>query len=414
MHTKRLTALTAMTALTALVMLAPACLVGSSTVVGDDDVPPTGNGMISDPVDPPAPCALAPASFQTELAAAIAANASKGGGILRVECDDGTLLWEGAAGKVAQGSATALVPGDAFEIQSATKPLTAALVLTFVDDGRIALDTPLGSILPASDTRGLLVVGGHDYGPELTVRQLLQHTAGLPDYWNDGPFGDDDENVFQRAYNADENRLWQPREVLALARQLTPISRPGVAHHYSDTGYVLLGLISETLGGKPYHVLLRERIFAKLGMTATYLRYFETPTPEPVVAAWYDEGALIAGMRHQSADWAGGGLVSTAADLAKFARGLAGGHVVKPSTFAAMRAYGPTAVDGVDYGLGLFRVDFAKYGEPERGSWEGHDGYGAAFMYAMKPGVVLTGTLNNAQADWGPMVEKVQAAFLAQ
>jgi D-alanyl-D-alanine carboxypeptidase len=401
--------------LTAIAMLAPACFVGSNVLPGNELDPPD-TGATDDPGGGgnTARCALAPASFQTELAAAVAANAGQGGGILRVECDDGTLLWEGAAGKVAEGSATSLVPGDAFEIQSTTKALTAALALTFVDEGRIALDTPLGSVLPATDTRGLLVIGGRDYGPELTLRQLLQHTAGLPDYWNDGPFDDNDENVFQRAYNADEDRLFQPRELLAYARQLTPIARPGVEHHYSDTGYVLAGLIAEALGGKPYHVLLRERIFTKLGMTATYLRYRETPSPEPVVAAWYDEGALVAGLLNQSADWAGGGLVSTAADLAKFARGLARGDVVKPATLAAMRAYGPTETAGIDYGLGLYRVDYAKFDEPERGAWEGHDGYGNAFMYTMEPGIVVTGTLNSAQADWGTMAEKVQAAFLAQ
>lgn len=399
--------------LTAIATLMPACVVGLSPNGGDDPVMPNG-GMPGDPGGAPAPCALAPASFQSELSAAVAANAGQGGGILRVECGDGTLLWEGAAGEVAEDDPTALAPGDAFEIQSTTKAMTAALALTFVDEGRISLDTPLGAVLSATDTQGLLVVGGHDYGPELTLRQLLQHSAGLPDYWNDGPFDRNDENVFQRAYNADDNRLFQPREVLAYARQLTPIARPGVGFHYADTGYVLVGLVTEALGGKPYHELLRERIFTPLGMRDTYLRYRETPSPEPVVAAWYDAGALVAGVRHQSADWAGGGLVSTAADLAKFARGLARGAVVRPATLAAMRAFGPTDVAGIDYGLGLFRVDYAKFDEPDRGAWEGHDGYGNAFMYAMKPGIVVTGTLNSAQADWGTMAEKVQAAFLAQ
>jgi D-alanyl-D-alanine carboxypeptidase len=150
---------------------------------------------------------------------------------------------------------------------------------------------------------------------------------------------------------------------------------------------------------------LRERIFAPLGIGATYLRYRESPSPEPVVAAWYDDGALVAGLRHQSADWAGGGLVSTEADLAKFARGLADGAILQPTTRAAMRSWGPTGVDGIDYGLGLYRVD---------SDWEGHDGYGSAFMYTMKPGIVVTGTLNNAQADWGAMAAQIQSAFLAQ
>lgn len=406
------------TFLAAIAIMVPGCVIGSSSVTGDDAVTPDAGASGTPDGNPDgggaARCSLAPASFQAELAAAVTANAGKGGGILRVECDDGTLLWEGAAGNVSRDDSTALLPGDAFEIQSTTKALTAALALTFVDEGRISLDTPLGAVLPATDTQGLLVIGGHDYGPELTLHQLLQHTAGLPDYWNDGPFDRNDENVFQRAYNADEDRLFQPRELLAYARQLTPITRPGTAHHYSDTGYVLLGLVAEALGGKPYHELLRERIFLPLGMRNTYLRYRETPSPEPVVSAWYDVGELVAGLRHQSADWAGGGLVSTAADLAKFARGLARGAVVRPTTLAAMRAFGPTEVDGIDYGLGLYRVDYAKFDEPARGAWEGHDGYGNAFMYAMKPGIVVTGTLNSAQADWGTMAEKVQAAFLKQ
>jgi D-alanyl-D-alanine carboxypeptidase len=254
--------------LTAIAILTPACVLGSASIGGDDAVTPdagtTGDpdgGTTGNPDGGTARCSLAPASFQAELAAAVRVNAGEGGGILRVECDDGTLLWEGAAGNVAQNNPTALVAGDAFEIQSTTKALTAALALTFVDEGRITLDTRLDAVLSATDTQGLLVIGGHDYGPELTLHQLLQHTAGLPDYWNDGPFDRNDENVFQRAYNADDNRLFQPRELLAYARQLTPISRPGVMHHYSDTGYVLVALVTEALGGKPYHQLLRERIF---------------------------------------------------------------------------------------------------------------------------------------------------------
>mgnify|MGYP001614583942 CR=1 FL=1 len=57
------------------------------------------------------------------------------------------------------------------------------------------------------------------------------------------------------------------------------------------------------------------------------------------------------------------------------------------------------------------RVDGAAFDEPERGAWEGHDGYGNAFMYAIDPHLIVTGTLNNAQADWGAMVEAVQASL---
>jgi D-alanyl-D-alanine carboxypeptidase len=352
--------------------------------------------------------------FAAELAAAVEANAGQGGGILRIECAGGGVLWEGAAGAVDEDGGVALRPEDAFEIQSTTKAFTAALALTFVEAGTIGLDDPIGAVLPAADTDGLLVIGGHDYGPELTLRQLLAHTAGLPDYWNDGPFDPDDGlNDFQRDYLDDPDRVFEPRELIAYAKLLAPIAAPGDGFHYSDTGYVVVGLVIEALAGAPYHQAMRDRILAPLGMTRTYLRYRETPSPEPVVAAWYDDGELVAGVLHQTADWAGGGLVSTAADLATFQRALFAGDVVHdPATLAAMRDWTATGDLGVGYGLGLYQVDFAAYDQPEHGAWEGHDGYGNAFMYAMDPDLIVTGTLNSAQADWGSMVEQVQARLL--
>ena len=147
---------------------------------------------------------------------------------------------------------------------------------------------------------------------------------------------------------------------------------------------MLLGLVIEQLAGKPYQQVMRERILTPLGLTHTYLRYREADLG--TVAAWYDEGELVAGVRHQSADWAGGGYVSTAADLARFLRALADREILhEQATLNAMRAWGPTDVNGIEYGLGLYRVDYAKFGEPERGSWWGHDGYGNAFMYGMDP-----------------------------
>jgi D-alanyl-D-alanine carboxypeptidase len=391
-------------------------MVGCAADAPNDDVP--GDDVPGDDVPGDDECADLPVGdgFAAELATAVAANAlTGGGGILRIECASGGLLWEGAAGDTAVDSGVALRAGDAFEIQSTTKALTAALALTFVEDGSIGLDDPVSDVLPAEDTDGLLVIGGHDYGPELTLRQLLAHTAGLPDYWNDGPFGPDGLNDFQRDYLDDPDRVFAPRELIAYAKRLAPIARPDVRYHYCDTGYVLAGLVIEALGGAPFHQVMRDRILAPLGMDRTYLRYRETPTPEPLVAAWYDEGELVAGVLHQTADWAGGGLVSTAADLAVFMRALVDGRVVRdPATLAAMRDWIATDDDGIHYGLGLFQVDFAVFDDPERGAWEGHDGYGGAFMYAMDPQLIVTGTLNSAQSDWGVMVEAVQTRLLGR
>jgi D-alanyl-D-alanine carboxypeptidase len=358
-----------------------------------------------------AACSTAPTlDLQAELDAAVAHNGGRGGGILRVETRDGTLLWEGASGN-ASGT-TPLEPGDAFEIQSVTKTFTAATALRLVEDGRLALDAPLASLIP-SDAAGTLVIDGHDYGPELTIRQLLAHRAGLPDYWNDGPFGADGLNDFQRVYVADDQHVFTPDEVLAYARTLAPIDRPGATFHYTDTGYVLLGRAIEAAAGAPYHQVVRDEILTPLGLSHTYLTFHE-PAQGPV-SAWYDAGELVTGVPHQSADWAGGGLVSTAADLATFVRALDGDRLFHdPATLVAMQDFGPTGEVGIDYGFGLFRVDMSAYDEPDKGKWWGHDGYGNAFMYEVAPDVVVTGTLNNAQADFGAMVDQVQDVLLAR
>jgi CubicO group peptidase (beta-lactamase class C family) len=133
--------------------------------------------------------ALAPAiedDFAAELAAAVEANTGQGGGILRIECRGGGVMWEGAAGDVAEAGGVALRADDAFEIQSTTKAFTAALALTFVEDGSIGLDDPVGSVLPAADTDGLLVIGGHDYGARADaapVARAHRRAAGLLERW---------------------------------------------------------------------------------------------------------------------------------------------------------------------------------------------------------------------------------------
>jgi D-alanyl-D-alanine carboxypeptidase len=343
--------------------------------------------------------------MQDLLDAMVAKNAGKkGGGVLRVATEKG-VIFEGASGEAAPG--VKMTTDARFEIASVTKTFTAVLVMLLVEEGKLALTTQLSKLLPADLIKDLLVIGGADRTGSITVKQLLEHSSGLPDYWNDPPFvGDasDKENVFMKAWNQSISKLWDPKEILPYVRKLTPIHAPGGAHHYSDTNYVLLGLVLERLEGKPFHQIMRERLLEPLGMKSTYLIYREPAPDGGLLSHRWEEGDDLDGHVHLSADWAGGGLVSTTRDLARFMFALAKGELFdKTSTLPAMTTLIPTKLKGVRYGLGIFDVEL----ETAPGSAWGHDGYGSAFMYYWpKRGIVLTGTLNNTETEGFDLIDQ--------
>jgi len=348
-------------------------------------------------VDPEETEPPTPLDLDAALADAVADNDGRGGGVLRAEAPGG-LRYLGAAGdETVDGDP--MVEDDDFEIASVTKTFTATTVLLLMEDGELDLDDTLAERLPAYG-QGLLVVDGEDLTGQITVRQLLQHTSGLPDYWSDPPYDRDGNNAFLGAFLADTDHFWTPDEILAYVPDLDPIGEPGATWHYSDTNYVLLGLIVEDLTGDALHDALRRRIFDPLGMDGTWMSFREDrgyPASHRYEARWD-----MTDKTHQSADWAGGGLVSTAADLSTFLLALAGGDVyASDSTLDEMRESVPTGEEDIAYGLGIFVVSLDGGGE----LW-GHDGYGNAFMYLdTANGTVYTGTLNQTQNDWWPMIE---------
>jgi CubicO group peptidase (beta-lactamase class C family) len=338
------------------------------------------------------------------LARIVGFNGGFGGGLARVASGSGQVLYEEARGAQQVGGAP-LTPADSFEIASTSKAFTAACLLTLVEEGAVGplgIDEKLGNLLPPAVTSGLLVIGGHDFGPELTLRQLLAHTSGLPDYWKDPPFVWPGVNAFLAPYILNPQQTWTPLEILAKAKGLTPIAKPGVVWHYSDTGYVLVGLVIESLTGKPLHEAYRKRLFEPLGLTETWLHWQEPPASSVVESHRYEGSLDMYPQAHNSADWAGGGLVSTTRDLERFIGGLMRGQLFADSkTLGLMTTWVPTGAPGVEYGLGLFRVDLG----PGHGAIVGHDGYGNSWMYYWpEPDLVFTGTLNQSENDWWPLV----------
>ncbi|RMH01740.1 MAG: class A beta-lactamase-related serine hydrolase [Planctomycetota bacterium] len=339
---------------------------------------------------------------QAALDAVISRNNGHGGGVMRVSMR-GQVLWQGTSGQLTVNGAP-MAKDCAFEIASTSKAVTAAAVLVLVEEGLLDLDTPIGQILPPGTLPpNLLLINGHDYGPDLTLRQCLSHTAGLPDYWYDPPYVLPGFNAFLLDYSLQPQKFWTPQEILSYVPGLTPRFLPGTGWHYSDSGYLLAGLAMETVTGQTLQEVLRTRVFDRLGMNDTWLRWRD-PDPGWLTMSHRYEGTWdMTTKRHNSADWAGGGLASTTADLERFLTGVAEGRLFRnPATLAEMKSWVPTGEPGVEYGLGLFRAQLTGH----RGWVWGHDGYGNSWVYYWpKHRVCFSGTLNQTENDWWWLVE---------
>ncbi|MEI6032889.1 MAG: serine hydrolase domain-containing protein [Verrucomicrobiae bacterium] len=327
---------------------------------------------------------------QHALERLVAKNKGFGGGVLRIGDSHG-LVWEGAAGLTGGAGSAPMTPETPFEVASITKAVTAATILRLVEEGKLELDSRLADIFPGEQARG--------FCGDITVRQLLSHTSGLADYWGDHePSG---RSPFLKAFLAAPGRHWKPEEILAYAREL-PSKRPPAKFRYSDTNYVLLGQAIERVTKLPLHRAFSEMVFHPLGMDDTWLTYHEKQRGK-APAHRFEGCEDLHAVERQSADWAGGGLMSTTRDLERFLSGLASGRLFKsPGTLEVMRKAVPTGEDSVSYGLGLFRVDLGG----GRGELWGHDGHGNSFAYFWpERGIYFTGTLNQTKNDWWPLVE---------
>jgi D-alanyl-D-alanine carboxypeptidase len=278
-----------------------------------------------------------PAALQKQLDRVLEAGAPGVVGLVRA----GERTWQGASGLGDLDANRPARASDRFRIGSVTKSFVATLVLQLVGEGRLRLDDNLERWLPG------LVPGDE----RVTVRQLLNHTSGLYDYSDDlsGP-----------------PRRFRPRGLVAIATGHKPLFAPGTEFSYSNTNYILAGLLVERVTGRRLADQLEQRILGPLGLDDT-----ELPTTERRITGGHVHGYAPPDEDWQVTDgparlvdvtemdtswaWAAGAMVSTTADLARFYQALLGGQLLTPELLKQMR----TTVDasrlghGTRYGLGL-------------------------------------------------------------
>jgi len=223
---------------------------------------------------------------------------------------DGRTVLERGYGVRDLRTRTPIDPRTRFRLASVTKQMTAATIMLLVHDGRLRYEDALTVALP----------GFPAYGSGVTIRHLLTHTSGLPDY----------EQLMENAEKA-KGPMWSPErqirddEVLALLQKETRgLFAPGASWAYSNSGYVLLGLVAARAAGQPFGDVLRDRIFAPLAMTRT-LAYEKGKNEVPDRA--YGHTKEPAGFRETdqsstSATLGDGGVYSCLEDLAKWDEAL--------------------------------------------------------------------------------------------
>lgn len=272
-----------------------------------------------------------PALAASELEAAFPAN---GPGAALIVMQRGRLLYAGGRGLADLDTRRPITADTVFRLGSIAKQFTAAVVLQLVADGRIALDDPLSRFFP-------------DFPPPgagATVRQLLNHSSGIMDYtkipgWMLSP------PSLQPNTTAD---------LVALMRERPATAAPGTRWEYNNGGYVLLGAIIEQVTGKPWHDAVVTRIARPLGLRT--LAY----AGDAPGAAWAHGYSRVNGQYvpargvHISVAHAAGGLVASAADLAKWAQALHHGRVVPAPLYAEMTQAARLADGSTEpYGFGL-------------------------------------------------------------
>ncbi len=314
-------------------------------------------------------------------------------------------VWTGASGFSDPDLKLPMRAEDQFQLASITKMFTASALMTLVEEGLIELDAGIGGYLPPSLTRGLHVFQGQEYGEDITPRQLMSHTSGLADFFGDGERGDGGVLPFIAQMQADPDRLWDPLDIVTWTKgNLHAHFQPGGGWHYSDTGMLLAGLIIEQVTNKALHDFIRERFFAPLSMAHTYMLFREPARPSidgRGVSRAYAGDVVYGQTRSVTADWACGGLVSTAADLTRFLRAFVEDRIFRtPATKKQMLSWASTGELGVYYGLGLRRFDLSVFDLKGLGDLWGHTGFIKSFMLYWPQGdTTICGTLNQATAQ---------------
>ncbi|MEO8469587.1 MAG: serine hydrolase domain-containing protein [Chloroflexota bacterium] len=321
-------------------------------------------------------------------------------------------MWTGVSGVADLATNRPLTPQTPFPLASVSKTFLAAEILALVGEGRLRLDAPASPLLPG------VIVGAKPIDPRITIRQLLDHTSGLGDFLVD--------KKLDVAVLAEPTAVWTPERALAYAGR--SVGLPGAGYHYSNTNYVLLGLIAERLTGRTLAQEYRTRFLEPLGLRTITYQGVEPPTAEMPTAYRYSSVALAARpiditdgtdvrpfTAITTAAGAAGSVAASSGDLALWARALYSGDVIPEDLVGAMVADAAATAKlrpGYPYGLGVQVLQIN--GRTAIGHSGRLVGARSAMRWFPDLGIAITVLTNESRFDPTPVLEALLAVVAPQ
>jgi len=309
-------------------------------------------------------------------------NKSIFGTVLTVE--KGTETWKGSAGN--------LKPEQPYFIASTTKLYVTALILKLKAEEKLSLDDKISKFLSVDIMHKLHVYKGVDYSERLTIRNLLAHTSGLPDYFEDK--GADGKSLLKKLQEGND-QSWTFEQTVEMSKKMPPKFAPNTKGkaHYSDTNFQLLGKIIENIYGKAIAEVMHDVIFRPLGLKQTYM-YVDAMDKKP--ALMYFKNKPLDICKAMTSFGADGGIVSTSAETMVFLKAFFNGYFFSKSYLPELYTWN-SVMFPLEYGIGVMKFQLPAIFTMFRKmpALIGHSGLSGAFAYYV-PGkdVFLSGTVN--------------------
>src|SRR5690554_659435 len=266
-----------------------------------------------------------------------------------------TGMWVGASGKADLHNNVDMKPCNISRVGSTVKMFTATTVLKLAEEGKLNLDDKISSYLSGD------VIDRIENADKATIRQLLHHSSGIYNYI---------QNLnFQTASLNDFIKEWKPNDLLKYAYNQKAYFQPDEDVRYSNTGYIMLGMLIEKIEGKPFYKVFEDKIFIPLGLTMTKFAA-EDHVPYGIVRGYIDmysklqvtESTYFSGWDYYTAD---GGLISNPYDMSVFFQALMNGQILNSNSLSEMLTWKTEKNSDpeffpIAYGLGIFKIDTDK------------------------------------------------------
>ncbi|WP_020531154.1 serine hydrolase domain-containing protein [Flexithrix dorotheae] len=292
--------------------------------------------------------------------------------------------WHGSSGNLSNDQP--------YFIASTTKLFTTAIILHLKSQEKLSLEDCISHYLDKTILDGLHLYKGKAYAEDLTIKHLLAHTSGLPDYFQGkGTNG----KSLEEELKSGNDQLWTFEQAIERSKAMKPLFIPGTKKkaNYSDTNFQLLGKIIETITNKSYSENCGDLIIKPLGLRHTYLyQDYNDETPKPL---YFKEGVLRI-PKAMASFGSDGGIVSTSADILIFIESFFSGRLFPVEYINVLQEWNKIFFP-MKSGIGIHLFKLPWFFNPTGAVpyFIGHSGLSGALAYfSPKEGIYIVGTVN--------------------